>query len=167
MNDKTQQDENKLIAERRRKLTALRDAGNAYPNDFRRNALAEELHRSYGGHDAEHLVKENVQVRVAGRMMVKRVMGKASFIKLHDRSEQIQVRLERDRLAEGVYQAFKKWDVGDIVAASGPLFKTQTGELTVMADEIRLLTKSLRPLPEKYHGLADQELRYRQRYVDL
>ncbi|MEM9404329.1 MAG: lysine--tRNA ligase [Pseudomonadota bacterium] len=167
MNDKTQHDENKLIAERRRKLTALRDAGNAYPNDFRRNALAEELHRSYGGHDAEHLVEENVQVSVAGRMMVKRVMGKASFIKLHDRSEQIQVRLERDRLPEGVYQAFKKWDVGDIVAASGPLFKTQTGELTVMADEVRLLTKSLRPLPEKYHGLADQELRYRQRYVDL
>ena len=167
MNDKTQTDENKLIAERRRKLTTLRDEGNAYPNDFRRNALAEELHQSYGGHEAEHLVEEDVQVSVAGRMMVKRVMGKASFIKLHDRSEQIQVRLERDRLPEGVYQAFKKWDVGDIVAASGPLFKTQTGELTVMADEVRLLTKSLRPLPEKYHGLADQELRYRQRYVDL
>ncbi len=167
MNDKTQHDENKLIAERRRKLTTLRDDGIAFPNDFRRNALAEELHQSYGGHEAEHLVEEDVHVSVAGRMMVKRVMGKASFIKLHDRSEQIQVRLERDRLPEGVYQAFKKWDVGDIVAASGPLFKTQTGELTVMADEVRLLTKSLRPLPEKYHGLADQELRYRQRYVDL
>jgi lysyl-tRNA synthetase class 2 len=160
-------DENKLIAERRRKLTQLRDSGNAFPNDFRRNALAEELHRSYGGHDGEHLVEEDVHVKVAGRMMVKRVMGKASFIKLHDRSTQIQVRLERDRLPEGVYQEFKKWDVGDVVGASGTLFKTQTGELTVMADEVRLLTKSLRPLPEKFHGLADQETRYRQRYVDL
>jgi lysyl-tRNA synthetase class 2 len=100
-------------------------------------------------------------------MLVKRVMGKASFIKLQDRTGQIQVRLERDRLPEGLYQDFKKWDVGDILGASGTLFKTQTGELTVMADELRLLTKSLRPLPEKFHGLADQEIRYRQRYVDL
>ena len=100
-------------------------------------------------------------------MMVKRVMGKASFIKLQDRSGQIQVRLERDRLADGTYQVFKKWDVGDIVAATGALFRTKTGELTVQADEVRLLTKSLRPLPEKFHGLADQETRYRQRYVDL
>jgi len=160
-------DENKLIAERRRKLDALRESGTAFPNTFRRNALAEELHRSYGGHEGEHLVEENVRVSVAGRMMVKRVMGKASFVKLHDRTTQIQVRLERDRLAEGVYQDFKKWDVGDIVGATGTLFKTQTGELTVMADEVHLLTKSLRPLPEKFHGLSDQELRYRQRYVDL
>jgi len=160
-------DENKLIAERRRKLDGLREDGQAYPNDFRRNALAEELQRTYGAHDGEHLVAEDVRVRVAGRMMIKRVMGKASFIKLKDRSTEIQVRLERDRLAEGVYQSFKKWDVGDIVGASGALFKTQTGELTVMADEVRLLTKSLRPLPEKFHGLSDQEIRYRQRYVDL
>ncbi|MDX1481599.1 MAG: lysine--tRNA ligase [Woeseiaceae bacterium] len=162
-----ERDENKLIAERRRKLSELRDAGRAYPNDFRRNALAEELHRSFGGHDAETLAAEDLRVSVAGRMMVKRVMGKASFIKLQDRSAQIQVRLERDRLPEGVYQDFRKWDVGDIVGASGSLFKTKTGELTVMADELRLLTKSLRPLPEKFHGLADQELRYRRRYVDL
>ena len=100
-------------------------------------------------------------------MMVKRVMGKASFIKLHDRTTQIQVRLERDRLPEGLYQEFKKWDVGDIVGASGSLFKTNTGELTILADDVRLLTKSLRPLPEKFHGLADQEIRYRQRYTDL
>ena len=160
-------DDNKLIAERRAKLDALRETGNAFPNDFHRNALAEELLLAFGQHDAEHLVEEAVCVAVAGRMMVKRVMGKASFIKLQDRSGQIQVRLERDRLPEGVYQRFKKWDVGDIVAASGNLFKTQTGELTVMADEVRLLTKSLRPLPEKYHGLADTETRYRQRYVDL
>lgn len=161
------QDENTLIAERRRKLTELRKLGNAYPNDFRRNALADELHQTYGGHDGEHLREAAVHVNVVGRMMVKRVMGKSSFIKLQDRTTQIQIRLERDRLAEGLYQGFKKWDVGDIVCASGTLFKTKTGELTVMADNVRLLTKSLRPLPEKFHGLADQEMRYRQRYVDL
>jgi len=165
--DLNHDDENKLIAERRAKLSALRDAGNAFPNDFRRNALAEEVHLAYGSHEGAHLEEESVEVAVAGRMMVKRVMGKASFIKLQDRSGQIQVRLERDRLPEGVYQAFKKWDVGDVLGASGKLFKTQTGELTVMADEVRLLTKSLRPLPEKFHGLADTETRYRQRYVDL
>ena len=166
-NDNKQGEENALIAERRRKLTELRDAGIAFPNDFRRNALAEELHRTYGPHEGEHLREKAIEVRVAGRMMAKRVMGKASFVKIQDRTGQIQLRLERDRLAEGRYQDFKKWDVGDIVGASGPLFKTKTGELTVMAHELRLLTKSLRPLPEKFHGLADQETRYRQRYVDL
>lgn len=160
-------DENKLIADRRAKLAALRESGQAYPNDFRRNAVAEELHRTYGPHDAAHLEGEQVHVNVAGRMMVKRVMGRASFVKLQDRTTQIQVRLERDRLPEGLYQQFKKWDVGDVLGASGTLFKTKTGELTVMADDVRLLAKSLRPLPEKYHGLADLELRYRQRYVDL
>ncbi|MDH3363262.1 MAG: lysine--tRNA ligase [Gammaproteobacteria bacterium] len=165
-NDK-QPDENKLIAERRGKLDALRAEGNAYPNDFRRNAVAEELHQTFESHDNEALHEESVEVSVSGRMMVKRVMGKASFVKLQDRTGQIQLRLERDRLPEGVYQAFKKWDVGDIVGATGKLFRTQTGELTVMADVVRLLTKSLRPLPEKFHGLSDQETRYRQRYVDL
>ena len=165
-NDKTQ-DENKLIAERRAKLKALREAGNAFPNDFRRNAIAEELHQTFHAHDNDALVEEDVHVAVSGRMMAKRVMGKASFIKLQDRSGQIQLRLERDRLPEGVYQAFKKWDVGDIVAARGVLMRTKTGELTVLADEARLLTKSLRPLPEKWAGLSDQETRYRQRYVDL
>jgi lysyl-tRNA synthetase class 2 len=165
--DKNRPEESALIAERRRKLSELRETGVAFPNDFRRNALAEELQRSYGPHEAEHLREHGIEVRVAGRMMVKRVMGKASFIKIQDRTGQIQVRLERDRLADGLYQNFKKWDVGDLVAASGALFKTRTGELTVMADEVRLLTKSLRPLPEKFHGLADQETRYRQRYVDL
>jgi len=164
--DKTQE-ESKLIAERRRKLGELREQGNAYPNDVKRNALAEELQLTFADHDDETLRTENVNVTVAGRMMVKRVMGKASFIKLQDRSGQIQARLERDRLPEGVYQAFKKWDVGDIVAVRGSLFRTQTGELTVLADVVRLVTKSLRPLPEKFHGLADQETRYRQRYVDL
>ena len=164
--DKTQ-DESKLIAERRRKLGESRTHGNAYPNDFRRNAIAEELQQSFGEHDDETLREENIEVSVVGRMMAKRVMGKASFIKLQDRSGQIQARLERDRLADGHYQGFKKWDVGDIVATKGTLFRTKTGELTVMADEVRLITKSLRPLPEKFHGLADQETRYRQRYVDL
>ena len=162
-----QRDENKLIAERRGKLDALREHGNAFPNDFRRNAIAEELHQTFHAHDGEALEEEKIEVSVAGRMMAKRVMGKASFIKLQDRSGQIQVRLERDRLPEGVYQAFKKWDVGDILGARGVLFRTKTGELTIMADEVRLLTKSLRPLPEKWAGLSDQETRYRQRYVDL
>jgi len=160
-------DENKLIAERRGKLDALREQGIAFPNDFRRNALAAELQQTFDTHADDALREEQIEVRVAGRMMAKRVMGKASFVKLADRSGQIQLRLERDRLPEGVYQAFKKWDVGDIVGASGTLFRTNTGELTVMADEVRLLTKSLRPLPEKWHGLSDQETRYRQRYVDL
>ena len=164
---KDRQDENALIAERRRKLDELRDAGNPFPNDFRRNALAEELQQSYGGHEDEHLREEDVHVSVSGRMMAKRVMGKASFIKLQDRTGQIQVRLERDRLPEGVYPSFKKWDVGDILGATGTLFRTKTGELTVMAEAVHLLTKSLRPLPEKFHGLTDQEIRYRRRYVDL
>ncbi len=167
MSTEKPQDENKLIAERRAKLEALREAGNAFPNDFRRNAIAEELHQTFHAHDNEALEEEDIHVAVSGRMMAKRVMGKASFIKLQDRSGQIQVRLERDRLPEGVYQAFKKWDVGDIVGAEGVLFRTNTGELTVLADEVRLLTKSLRPLPEKWAGLSDQETRYRQRYVDL
>ena len=167
MTEKNTQDENRLIAERRQKLDALRERGNAFPNDFHRNALAEELHLIYGAHDNETLEEEQVEVAVTGRMMAKRVMGKASFIKLADRSGQIQVRLERDRLPDGIYQDFKKWDVGDILGASGALFRTNTGELTVRADQVRLLTKSLRPLPEKFHGLSDQEVRYRQRYVDL
>ena len=162
-----EKDENKLIAERRAKLVALREQGNAYPNDFRRNAIAEELHRTFETHDNEQLADENIVVSVAGRLMRKNVMGKASFVALQDRSGRIQLRLERDRLPEGVYQAFKKWDVGDIVGATGPLMRTNKGELTVLADEVRLLTKSLRPLPEKWAGLSDQETRYRQRYVDL
>ena len=167
MSNENEKDESKLIAERRRKLDAMRARGNAYPNDFRRNALADELQQTYGPRDNEALLHDKVDVAVAGRMMAKRVMGKASFIELQDRSGRIQVRLEQGRLPDTVYQDFKKWDVGDIVAAMGTLFKTKTGELTVMADQLRLLSKSLRPLPEKFHGLADQETRYRQRYLDL
>jgi lysyl-tRNA synthetase class 2 len=163
----TDQDENALIAQRRAKLNALREAGNAFPNDFRRDAIAGELHAEYDGKDNEALEASPIRVKVAGRLMAKRVMGKASFAQLQDMSGRIQLFLQRDSLAEGVYKDFKTWDVGDIVGAEGVLFKTKTGELSVRAETIRLLTKSLRPLPEKFHGLADQETRYRQRYVDL
>ncbi|MEM9322565.1 MAG: OB-fold nucleic acid binding domain-containing protein, partial [Pseudomonadota bacterium] len=165
--DDTARDENKLIAERRRKLDALRETGNAYPNDFRRDVLAGDVHARYGELDGDALEATPITVSVAGRMLTKRVMGKASFVKIADRSGEIQLFLQRDKLPEGVYAAFKTWDLGDIVAATGTLFRTRTGELTVAVDELRLLTKSLRPLPEKWHGLTDTETRYRQRYVDL
>jgi lysyl-tRNA synthetase class 2 len=163
----TDQDENSLIAQRRTKLDALRKEGNAFPNDFRRNAMAGELHAEYDEKENDALEADPVRVTVAGRLMAKRVMGKASFAQLQDMSGRIQLFLQRDSLPEGVYPAFKTWDVGDIMGAEGPLFKTRTGELSVRVESIRLLTKSLRPLPEKFHGLADQETRYRQRYLDL
>ncbi|MDV3240165.1 MAG: lysine--tRNA ligase [Gammaproteobacteria bacterium] len=166
-NDKDLQDEHRLIAERREKLRLLRAAGIAFPNDFRRDVMAGELHAEYGDKPAEFFDGETRRVRVAGRMMAKRVMGKASFTHIQDMSGRIQLFLERDSLPEGVYQQFRNWDVGDIVGAEGVLFKTRTGELSVKVDQIRLLTKSLRPLPEKFHGLSDQETRYRQRYLDL
>lgn len=167
MSDVQTEEENRLIAERRRKLTELRTAGPAFPNDFRRDALAEQLHGLYDKRSGESLEQEGVPVAVAGRMMEKRVMGKASFAKLQDMSGRIQLFLERDSVGEAVYRAFKGWDVGDIVGARGTLFKTRTGELSVRVTELRLLTKSLRPLPEKFHGLSDQETRYRRRYLDL
>lgn len=159
--------ESDLIAERRKKLATLRERGNPFPNDFRRNALAGELHRTFGEKSNEGLENDPVRIQVAGRMMVKRVMGKNSFIKLQDRSGQMQIFVQRDVLGQEGYSDFKTWDVGDIVAAAGTLFKTKAGELTIKAEEVRLLTKSLRPLPEKFHGLSDLETRYRQRYVDL
>ena len=161
-----QNDENNLVRERREKLARLREQGRAYPNGFKRDALAAELHGLYGGHSAESLDKEQVCVHVAGRMMAKRVMGKASFAHLQDSSGRIQLFLQKDGLG-GVYEDFKGWDTGDIVAAEGVLFKTKTGELSVRARKLELLAKCLRPLPEKYHGLADTEVRYRQRYLDL
>jgi len=166
-NEKTEQSENRLIAERREKLGRLREDGIAFPNDFRRDSIADELHAAYGEHSAESLEEQSPVVHVAGRMVAKRVMGKASFVKIQDRSGQIQLFVERDRVTTEVYQAFKSWDVGDIVGASGPLFKTKTGELSVRTDDLRLLVKSLRPMPEKWHGITDQELKLRQRYVDL
>ncbi|MCL5255909.1 MAG: lysine--tRNA ligase [Gammaproteobacteria bacterium] len=171
MTDKQQpeaQDLNQQIRERKQKLKQLREAGNPFPNDFRRDSLAAELHAAHGEKEGEALVAEGVRVNIAGRMMLRRIMGKASFATLQDMSGQIQVYVARDNLPEGVYNdGFKKWDLGDIVAASGTLFITKTGELTVQVDDIRLLTKALRPLPDKFHGLADQEMRYRQRYLDL
>jgi lysyl-tRNA synthetase class 2 len=163
----TDQDEHALIAQRREKLKALRESGNAFPNDFRRDAIAGELHAEYDDKENDVLEATPVRVKVAGRLMAKRIMGKASFAQLQDMSGRIQLFLQRDALPEGLYQEFKGWDIGDIIGAEGALFKTKTGELSVKAESIRILTKSLRPLPEKFHGLADQETRYRQRYVDL
>ena len=164
-------EENTLIAERRAKLAALREKARAegkpaFPNDYRRDVLASLLQAEYGDKPAEWFEANPVRVHVAGRMMFQRVMGKASFAKLQDRTGQIQIFLQRDVLGEG-YEAFKKYDVGDILAAVGTLFKTKTGELSVRVESLRLLTKSLRPLPDKWHGMADVDMRYRQRYVDL
>ncbi|MGE0580966.1 MAG: lysine--tRNA ligase [Steroidobacteraceae bacterium] len=164
--DETTGDENRLIAERRAKLAALRGGTPAFPNDFRRDALAAQVEASWGDKSAEWLEANPVTVRVGGRLMAKRVMGKASFAKLADRSGRIQVFLQQATLGDA-YDAWKGWDVGDILGAEGPLFRTKTGELSVRATSVRLLAKSLRPLPDKWHGLADTETRYRQRYVDL
>ena len=160
-------DENQIIAERRGKLHALRELGNAYPNDFRRSALAAELHAGHGDKNNEQLEGEPIPVAVAGRMLLKRVMGKASFATLQDMSGRIQLYVTTDALGADVHDAFKHWDLGDIVGARGTLFKTKTGELSVKVTQLRLLSKALRPLPEKFHGLTDQEQKYRQRYVDL
>ncbi len=161
-------DENKLIAQRREKLAALREQGVAFPNDFRRNVMAGELHAEYGEKSKEELEELGVRVSIAGRMMLKRVMGKASFATVQDMSGRIQLYVTRDELPEGFYnEQFKKWDLGDIIGAEGKLMKTNKGELSVKVDSIRLLTKALRPLPEKFQGLSDQETRYRQRYLDL
>jgi lysyl-tRNA synthetase, class II len=159
-------DENKLIAERRAKLAALRGQGSAFPNDFRRDALAGQLHASFGERPEEWLTANPTRVKVGGRLMFKRVMGKASFAKIADRTGQIQLFLQAEALG-AAYEAFKGWDVGDVIGASGLLFRTKTGELSVRVEALRLLVKSLRPLPDKWHGLADTETRYRQRYVDL
>src|SRR5229473_942661 len=159
-------DENHLIAERRAKLAKLRERGNAFPNDFRRDALAGDILTAYGAKSAEALDAAAVGVRVAGRMRAKRVMGKASFAKLEDSSGAIQIFLQQQTLGEA-YDRFKGWDVGDVIGAEGTLFRTKTGELSVRAHKLALLTKSLRPLPDKWHGIADTELRYRRRYVDL
>jgi lysyl-tRNA synthetase class 2 len=159
--------ENRLIAERRAKLARLREAGNAYPNDFHRDALADELHAAYDAHSSESLAAERVEVRVAGRLMAMRIHGATSFAGLQDRSGQIQLMVRRDRVSETVYVEFKKWDVGDIVAVRGEITKTKKGELSIDVAEIRLLVKSLRPLPEKWHGITDAEMKLRQRYLDL
>ena len=163
---KPREDDNSLIAERRAKLARLRAAGEAYPNDYRRDALAGEVHTAYDDRSAAWLDEHPTSVKVGGRIMLKRVMGKASFAQIQDRSGQIQLFLQQSALG-AVYDEFKGWDIGDIVGAEGMLFRTKTGELSVKVAKLRLLVKSLRPLPDKWRGLADTELRYRQRYVDL
>ncbi len=160
------QDENRLIAERREKLSALRTKGIAFPNDFHPDAFAGDLQSEFDGKDAASVETSAKTVRVAGRLMAKRIMGKASFVQMQDMTGHIQLFLQQSALGD-TYDAFKSWDVGDIVGAEGTLMRTRTGELSVRVESLRLLTKSLRPLPDKWHGLADIEQRYRQRYVDL
>ncbi len=164
-------DENRLIAERRAKLRGLREAGAAYPNDWRPDTEAAGLIERFSDAEAwgqEALDELGERFCLAGRIMSRRIMGKAAFLHIQDGSgARIQIYLRRDDLPEGVYGAFKQWDIGDLVGVAGRLMRTRTGELSVHADEIRLLAKALRPLPEKWHGLTDQETRYRQRYVDL
>lgn len=178
MNDKTpleqsatdpslQIDENHLINERREKLARLRQQGLAYPNDFVPTHLALELHQQFNDRSKEELADQAVYVKMAGRMLLKRVMGKASFATVQDRTGQIQFYINDNETGEESHTAFKHWDMGDIIAAEGLLFKTNRGELSVQVKILRLLTKSLRPLPEKFHGLTSQEMKYRQRYVDL
>ncbi|PJC18743.1 MAG: lysine--tRNA ligase, partial [Comamonadaceae bacterium CG_4_9_14_0_8_um_filter_57_21] len=165
-------DENQLMQERRDKLKALRQAqaqgkGPAFPNDFKPTDHAAKLFAAHEAKTPEALAELGTQAKVAGRMMLKRVMGKASFATLQDSTGRIQIYIKRDDVGEDLYNAFKHWDLGDIVAAEGLVFKTKTGELSIHASRIRLLTKSLRPMPDKFHGMADQEVKYRQRYVDL
>jgi lysyl-tRNA synthetase class 2 len=161
-------DENKLIAERREKLAAIRARGGvAFPNDFKPQNRAADLAHKYGKLENEVLEPQAIHVSVGGRMMLKRTMGKAAFCSLQDATGRIQLRVAIDNVGEEVYTQFKHWDLGDILAAEGTLFVTKTGELTIKVTSLRLLTKSLRPLPDKFHGMSDQEQKYRQRYVDL
>ena len=165
-------DENKLVAERREKLKALREAqaagkGVAFPNDFKPANHTGELAAQYGEAETEALEAQNVAVSIGGRMMLKRVMGKASFATVQDATGRIQLYVTRDAVGEEIYADFKKWDLGDIIGAEGTLMKTKAGELSIKVTKIRMLTKSLRPMPDKFHGVADQEVKYRQRYIDL
>ncbi|NLR76759.1 MULTISPECIES: lysine--tRNA ligase [Leeia] len=159
--------ENQIIAERRQKLTELRQHGVAFPNDFDRTHYAADLHAAYDELDNEALEAKQVEVAVAGRMMLKRVMGKAAFATVQDSGARIQLFIGVDQVGADALAAFKHWDMGDILGARGTMFKTKTGELSVKVTEIRLLAKALRPLPEKHHGLTDTEQKYRQRYLDL
>lgn len=159
-------DESEVYQIRKQKLAELRTTGFNFPNQFRREHLADELNKGFSEFDKESLAQKQVKVVVAGRIVLRRIMGKASFFHIQDVSGRIQVYIRANDLPE-VYEQFKHWDLGDIVGVKGELFLTNTGELTVNAEEIELLTKSLRPLPDKFHGLADQEVKYRKRYVDL
>lgn len=160
-------DENEQIAQRRAKLSTLRKQGNPFPNDFKPKDLAIELHTNYSSFDTEKLESLHHNVQVAGRIMTRRIMGKASFIHLQDRTAKIQLYVKEDQLPSNMYEEFKEWDLGDIIGVEGTLFKTKTGELSIKAQTIKLLAKTLRPLPDKFHGLADQEICYRKRYLDI
>jgi len=166
-NDNRQADEHRLIAERRSKLGTLREQGRAYPNDFRPDTLASALHQRFDEAGENELEACGECFAVAGRMLAKRVMGKVAFTHIQDRSGTIQLFVQRDAVGADSYRDFKAWDIGDIVGARGRIFRTKTGELSVRVEELRLLSKALRPLPEKFHGLTDTEKRYRRRYVDL
>lgn len=160
-------DTHELILQRRAKLTELSARGNPYPNDFRRTAMARDLHEKYQNQTESELEALNIHVKMAGRIMTRRVMGKASFIHIQEMSGRMQLYVRQDAITPSLYDEMLQWDLGDIIGVEGSLFKTKTGELSLRVSALRLLTKSLRPLPDKYHGLADQELRYRQRYLDL
>jgi lysyl-tRNA synthetase, class II len=167
-----EKDESSIIAERRAKLAALRKEGVAFPNDFRPTHKAAALQAQYGEVERDALAAQAVTVAIAGRMMLKRVMGKASFATIQDASGpksdgRIQLYITSELAGDTAHEAFKHYDLGDILGAEGTLFKTKTGELSLKVSNLRLLTKSLRPLPDKFHGLSDQETKYRQRYVDL
>lgn len=160
-------DINEQVAQRRSKLEQLRQTGNAYPNDFKRDNLNAQLQQQYSELSGEALEANPIKVKIAGRIMLRRLMGKASFIHIQDMTGLMQLYLRQEELSEGFFEETKKWDLGDIVGAEGYLFKTKTGELTVRVQKIKLLTKAIQPLPDKFHGLADQEMRYRKRYLDL
>ena len=167
MTEEKELDENEIVALRKARLAELRSKGNAFPNDFRRQHLALQLHEKFGDQSKEDLEAAGVKTAVAGRIVLRRLMGKASFVTLQDVSGRIQLYIRQDDIGKDDYEEFKSWDIGDIVGAAGTLMKTNKGELTVNVSQIRLLTKSLRPLPEKHKGLTDTETRYRQRYLDL
>src|SRR3990167_10186228 len=156
-----------LIELRRTKLAAWREHEQAFPTDFRRDAFAADLLEKYAAVTEPEFEAQPVPVRVAGRMMLRRLMGKASFTHIQDMTGRIQLYIRQDDVTPEVYEAFKEWDLGDIIGAEGILFRTKTGELSLKVKKIKLLTKALRPLPDKFHGLADQETRYRQRYLDI
>ena len=162
-----EQEENEQILQRRKKLTELRALNRVYPNNFKRNFLAADLQQQYGHCSSEALSSNPIEVKIAGRMMTRRIMGKASFAHLQDMSGRMQVYVARDQVGDEIYQDFKNWDIGDILGVVGSLFITKTGELSIKASQIFLMTKALRPLPNKFHGLVDHEQRFRQRYLDL
>lgn len=162
-----EENEQTHIQQRRSKLSEIHASGNAFPTNFRRNAVVGKLHTKHASKNKEKLAANPLQVKVAGRIMTRRIMGKASFCHIQDMSGQMQLYVKRDILTEGFYSEFKKWDIGDIVGVEGVLFRTGKGELSIKVHNIFLLTKALRPLPEKFHGIIDQEIKYRQRYLDL